>query len=164
MAWRPVLPMDERVKFALEVERGERSVAEICRIYGVSRKTGYKWIVRYRAGGIEGLRERSRRPLRSPRKTEDEWERRVVYERLKHPRWGPRKLRSLLMRGGNGEGVPRGKHDRGAIKASGVCESAAAAWALAPADAGAVDGGRISQSYVGSRLQGVVPHKGWEAV
>lgn len=116
MAWKTVLPMDERVKFALEVERGERAVAEICRIYGVSRKTGYKWIVRYRAGGIEGLRERSRRPLRSPRKTGDEWERRVVYERLKHPRWGPRKLRALLMRGGKGEGVPAASTIGGILK------------------------------------------------
>ena len=66
MAWTEVLPMDERVRFVLEVERDELPVAEICRLYGISRKTGYKWIGRYHAEGLEGLRERSRRPLQCP--------------------------------------------------------------------------------------------------
>lgn len=116
MTWKMVLPMDERVKFVLEVERGERSVAEICRSQGISRKTGYKWIIRYDAGGLEGLRERSRRPLRSPGKTGEEWERRVIDERLKHPRWGPRKLRAVLIRGGKGEGVPAASTIGGILK------------------------------------------------
>ena len=44
MAWKKVLPMEERARFVLEVEKAEMSVAELCRRYGVSRKTGYKWI------------------------------------------------------------------------------------------------------------------------
>ena len=57
MAWREVLPMDERARFVLEVAKAEMSVAERCRRYGVSRKSGYKWIRRYNAEGLEGIRE-----------------------------------------------------------------------------------------------------------
>ena len=96
MAWREVLPMDERVRFVLEVERGELSVAEICRLHGISRKTGYKWIARYHTEGLEGMRERSRRPLHCPHETSQEWQDRIIRVRLKHPRWGPKKIRVIL--------------------------------------------------------------------
>ena len=52
--------MEERFKFMQEYEQGEESLAELCRRYEVSRKTGYKWVERYRAEGLEGLRDRSR--------------------------------------------------------------------------------------------------------
>jgi len=58
MAWKKVLPMDERARFVLEVDKAELSVAELCRRYGVRRKTGYKWIRRYRAQRLEGIRQR----------------------------------------------------------------------------------------------------------
>ncbi len=96
MAWREVLPMDERARFVLEVAKAEMSVAELCRRYGVSRKTGYKWIRRYKAEGLEGIRERSSRPHSCPHKISLEWEGRVLLERGKHPRWGPKKIRELL--------------------------------------------------------------------
>ena len=44
MAWKKVLPMDERARFVLDAEKAEMSVAELCRRYDVSKKTGYKWI------------------------------------------------------------------------------------------------------------------------
>lgn len=106
MAWREVLPMDERVRFVLEVERGDLPVAEICRLYGISRKTGYKWIGRYLAEGLEGLRERSRRPLHCPHETSEAWQHRIIQARLKHPRWGPKKLRVLLEEQGGSEPIP----------------------------------------------------------
>ena len=106
MAWTEVLPMDERVRFVLEVERDELPVAEICRLYGISRKTGYKWIGRYLAEGLEGLRERSRRPLQCPHETSQEWQDRIFRERLKHPSWGPKKIRVLLEEQGGREPIP----------------------------------------------------------
>lgn len=54
MAWKKVLPMDERARFVLEAGEGDMNIAELCRRYGVSRKTGYKWIRRYRAEGLGG--------------------------------------------------------------------------------------------------------------
>jgi transposase InsO family protein len=106
MAWRKVLPMDERARFVLEVDKAEMSVAELCRRYGVSRKTGYKWINRYRAEGLDGIRGRSSRPHSCARKTNEEWEIRIITERVKHCSWGPKKIRELLLRSGLEEKVP----------------------------------------------------------
>ena len=60
MPWRETCPMDERMRFVLACEAGEESFSELCRGYGVSRKTGYKWLDRYRALGPVGLVDRSR--------------------------------------------------------------------------------------------------------
>lgn len=106
MAWRKVLPMDERARFVLEVDKAEMSVAELCRRYGVSRKTGYKWIRRYMTGGLDGIRERSSRPHSCPHKTKQEWEIRIITERVKHCSWGPKKIRELLRRKDLGGRVP----------------------------------------------------------
>ena len=107
MAWKKVLPMDERARFVLEVDKAELSVAELCRRYGVSRKTGYKWIRRYRAQGLEGIRQRSSRPNRCPHKTSSEWEERIILERVKHSSWGPKNIRELLKRKGLDGRVPQ---------------------------------------------------------
>jgi putative transposase len=66
MPWRDLRPMDEKILFIGEHLRGLYSHSELCERYGISRKTGYKWICRYQAQQLEGLQERSRRPLHSP--------------------------------------------------------------------------------------------------
>lgn len=106
MAWKEVLPMEQRAMFVLDVERAEMCVAELCRRYGVSRKTGYKWIRRYREEGLDGIRERSSRPHTCPHKTTTEWEERMIMERLKYSTWGPKKIRELLERKGLDGKVP----------------------------------------------------------
>ncbi|MDA2921302.1 IS481 family transposase [Desulfobacterota bacterium AH_259_B03_O07] len=92
--------MEERARFVLDVEVAEMSVAELCRRYGVSRKTGHKWIRRYRAEGFDGIRERRSRPHTCPHKTSPEWEERMITERLNHSSWGPKKIRDVLERKG----------------------------------------------------------------
>ncbi|WP_348945178.1 integrase core domain-containing protein [Chitinibacter sp. FCG-7] len=62
MPWQEVKPMDEKVKFIADYLRGDLAFKALCGLYGISRKTGYKWVQRYRAQGIDGLQERSRRP------------------------------------------------------------------------------------------------------
>jgi transposase InsO family protein len=74
----------------------EETVAELSRRFGISRKTGYKWIRRYLAG-ME-LTDRSRRPHRSPNAVARDMEDVIVASRKAHPRWGPRKLRDALVR------------------------------------------------------------------
>ena len=106
MAWKKVLPMEERARFVLEVNKAEMPIAELCRRYEVSRKTGYKWIRRYRAEGLDGIREKNSRPHTCPHKTSPEWEERIIFERLKHNTWGPKKIRELLQRRGWGGKVP----------------------------------------------------------
>ena len=106
MAWKMVLPMEERIRFVLAVEQRDYFIAELCRQYGISRKTGYKWIRRYRAEGVDGMRERSRSPLSCPHKTSQQWVDRIVQHKLKHPRWGPKKIRIILQEQGWPEPIP----------------------------------------------------------
>ncbi len=58
--------MEERMEFVLTSESGGWSITDLCELFGVSRKTGYKWLRRYEDLGMEGLRELSRAPLSSP--------------------------------------------------------------------------------------------------
>lgn len=72
------------------------SFAEACRRYGISRKTGYKWLQRFRNAGTEGLEERSRCPLHSPCRTSEDIEKMILTAREEHPAWGGRKLKRWL--------------------------------------------------------------------
>src|SRR5207249_8166870 len=72
MPWRAASPMDQRTQFIADFLRDALSLTELCALYGVARKTGYKWIDRYLRHGPAGLEERSRRPRRSPNQTSDE--------------------------------------------------------------------------------------------
>lgn len=96
MAWREVLPMDERHRFVLEAEQGVCTFSELCDEYAISRKTGYKWFNRYLDEGLEGLEERSRVPKSCPHRTQEYVERVVEAERKRHPSWGPKKLADTL--------------------------------------------------------------------
>ena len=66
MPWQEVCPMDEKVRFIAAVLAEEQSMAELCESFGVSRKTGYKWLARYAERGPEGLYDLSRAPHRVP--------------------------------------------------------------------------------------------------
>jgi transposase InsO family protein len=88
--------MEQRTRFALDYKDGLFSIAELCERYGVSRKTGYKWIRRYNHGGLDGLEELSRRPDSCPHQTPEPIERLIVQCRKKHPFWGPEKLLDYL--------------------------------------------------------------------
>lgn len=96
MPWKELRVIDERVRFAGAVISGLYTMTELCEVYGISRKAGYKWADRYRLEGVDGLKDRSRAPRRCPHRTEERCEQALVAERQKHPRWGPRKLLRLL--------------------------------------------------------------------
>ena len=96
MAWREVEPMDERTRFVLKATREETTVAALCREFGISRKTGYKWVARYQARGLDGLHELSRRPRASPTRIPAAVEVLVLRERHRHRTWGPKKLQAVL--------------------------------------------------------------------
>ena len=64
MPWRETCRMDEKLGFVLAWHRGEGPMTALCAAYGISRKTGYKWLGRYREEGLSGLAERSRAPRR----------------------------------------------------------------------------------------------------
>ena len=60
MPWNERSILSERLSFISDFDRKEASIAELCRRYGISRKTGYKWIERYESEGPRGLEDRSR--------------------------------------------------------------------------------------------------------
>jgi transposase InsO family protein len=105
MPWKRTDALSERVQFITEWERrfqaqrGRVDVAELCRLYGVSRQTGYVWIRRYRSAGhdIRALEDQSRRPHSNPRAVPLEVEDVIVAARKAHPKWGPVLLRTLLV-------------------------------------------------------------------
>jgi len=72
MPWRAASPMDQRTQFIADYLRDTLSLTELCELYDVSGKTGYKWIDRYLRHGPAGLEELPRRPRRSPNQTSDE--------------------------------------------------------------------------------------------
>jgi hypothetical protein len=88
--------MDQRTQFIADHLRDVMSITELCALYGVSRKTGYKWIDRYLRHGPAGLEEGSRRPRRSPNQTPEEIVSALLDARRRHPRWGGKKLLALL--------------------------------------------------------------------
>ena len=99
MPWREATPMSERSEF-LSFRRRGLTMSALCHRYGVSRKTGYKWLRRVREWGRDGLVDRSRRPGRSPARTPPEVEAMICDLRSEHPAWGGRKLHHVLRREG----------------------------------------------------------------
>jgi putative transposase len=98
MGWMETCAVDERMRFVMAVEQRDETFALVCRQFGVSRKTGYKWLARYREGGVEGLRERSRAPLHRPQAMGQATAERCLSVRREHPTWGPAKVRGMLER------------------------------------------------------------------
>src|SRR5687767_9279011 len=96
MPWREASAMDQRTQFIADHLRGVLTTTELCALYGISRKTAYKWIDRYVRHGPAGLEEGSRRPRRSPNQTSDEIVSALLDARRRHPRWGGKKLLRLL--------------------------------------------------------------------
>jgi transposase len=94
--WKESRIMDQRLQFLSSYQKEETSVAELCRAYGISRPTAYRWINRYNATGPEGLVDRSRRPHSCSHATPEPIENAILALRAKHPSWGARKLKARL--------------------------------------------------------------------
>jgi putative transposase len=105
MPWRVTSPMYQRQRFVLDAEHTPAAFAELCRRYGISRKTGYKWLDRYARFGPDSLADRSHRPQQCPHATAPA----VIHEILqlrKAWRWGARKLHELLLEAHPAADVP----------------------------------------------------------
>jgi transposase InsO family protein len=88
--------MDERVQFISDYHRQLFTITELCERFGVSRKTGYKWIARYNAAGAVGLAPQSSRPQRSPQATSAPMVQAIVALRKRYPTWGGKKILAVL--------------------------------------------------------------------
>jgi len=89
--------MEEKQRFVNLMESGHFTVSELCEEYGVSRKTGHKWLARYAEAGRAGLEDRSRAPKTVNGRTDAEIERCIVNLRRAHMTWGPKKIQRVLM-------------------------------------------------------------------
>ena len=89
--------MDERLRFVARLLDGEK-MAVLCREFDISRKTGYKIFSRYKACGMEGLTDRSRRPYRHANRLPFQVEKLIVQLKQEHPSWGAPKIREKLRR------------------------------------------------------------------
>ena len=98
MAWQETRVMDERLKFVSDWLSQDWTVAELCRRYAVSRKTGYKFLARYRAEGFDGLKDRSRAPHSHPQAVAADRQTAILELRASRPTWGPKKLKAWLER------------------------------------------------------------------
>ena len=97
MPWKECSVMDERLRFVGRLLDGE-AMSDVCREFGISRKTGYKIFGRYREHGLEALTDRSRRPVRYANQLPPQIEGFIVTLKREKPHWGARKIRELLVR------------------------------------------------------------------
>src|SRR6266699_5288909 len=94
MPWKECSVMDERLRFVAQLLDGE-AMSEVCRAFGISRKTGYKICERYKEHGLEALTDRSRRPVRYANQLPPQIESLIVAAKRDKPHWGARKIREL---------------------------------------------------------------------
>ena len=98
MTWNRTDEVTERMKFVASVLKGDATMVEVCARFGISRKTGYKFLNRYQEFGPEGLRGRGSAPLTHPNQTPASVEAAILKVRKVHPTWGSRKILTTLVR------------------------------------------------------------------
>ena len=102
MPWEESSVMEERLRFVARLLDGE-GMSDVCREFGISRKTGYKIFNRYKDQGLDALCDRSRRPVRYANQLPDQVESLIIRLKRDKPHWGARKIRELLIRRLSGE-------------------------------------------------------------
>lgn len=98
MPWRAILPMDEKIRFIETFQAGVFNFAELCAFFDITRKTGYKWVERWRAEGLAGLEDRSHAPRSCPHRMGEDVAAALVAMRRRHPSWGPAKVLRVVQR------------------------------------------------------------------
>ena len=93
MPWKDKTVEELRKEFAEAAEQSENFSA-LCREFGITRATGYKWLNRYR--DEEPMSNRSRRPNNTPNKTPETIEQKIIEMRMEHPGWGAKKIKNVL--------------------------------------------------------------------
>ena len=119
MSWETRTVMEQREQFIRVATEGNDTISALCQYYGISRKTGYKWLSR----AAEGLPlcDQSRRPHQQPSKTAEDVEALIVQTRLSHPAWGGKTIRAALEAAGV-EGLPSDKTCCNIIKRNGLID------------------------------------------
>jgi transposase InsO family protein len=111
--------VEQRLAFVLEWLKHESGMAELCRAFEISRRTGYQCVAQYRAEGLDGLKPHSRAPRHHPNAIAEEVCAAVLRAKAAHPSWGPKKLKPLLDEPGSIQQQWPVASTRGAILARG---------------------------------------------
>lgn len=98
MAWGEIKVDNQRELFVKACLAGDLTIADLCRLYEISRDTGYKWLNRFKKEGLGGLKDKSRAPLIQACATDPNLVQQVIDVRIKYPTWGPKKVRAFLER------------------------------------------------------------------
>src|SRR6201989_370193 len=98
MPWKESRIVDQRLQFLSSYQKKEMSLSDLCREFGVSRPTGYRWINRYKEAGPGGLLNLSSKPHGCCHATSAGPGEATATLRSKHPSWGARKLKARLKR------------------------------------------------------------------
>jgi transposase InsO family protein len=104
--WNERNALDERKSFIEKWHKRRDSFAELCRQFGVARKTGYKWVERFKQGGWPELEDGNRAPRNSPQALAEAQAEEIIESRQQHPNWGARKIREYLKRDKPGQPWP----------------------------------------------------------
>jgi transposase InsO family protein len=103
MPWKVNDLMASRTEFVMLAQQEGANIRQLCSNFGISRKTGYKWLRRFEGDGQAGLADQSRRPKHSPDLTSADVEAKILRVRQEHPAWGGRKIRAFLLNQGHRE-------------------------------------------------------------
>jgi putative transposase len=98
MSWSETTAMEEKIKFLQDWRAGRHTVSDLCALYGISRKTGYKWAQRFVLEGPDGLLDKSHATHSASNRTPAEVEAALLQVRQRHPSWGAKKLVAFLQR------------------------------------------------------------------
>ncbi|MGH2606382.1 MAG: integrase core domain-containing protein [Anaerolineales bacterium] len=98
MPWRAIVPMDEKIRFIETFHGDVFTFTELCALFGITRKTGYKWLERWKADGRPGLEDRSHAPHSCPHRMRKDVAAELLAIRRRHPSWGPAKLLRIVRR------------------------------------------------------------------
>jgi transposase InsO family protein len=106
MPWKKNSDQEQRWGFVQIAMRAKTGLSELCRRSGISRKTAYKWIARYKEGGRRGLHDQERSAKRVHNRPKKKWLERIRRYKCQHPGWGGPKIHWLLRRRFGRMGLP----------------------------------------------------------
>lgn len=147
MPWLETRAMDQRIEFVMKA-LNHPNFGELCREYGISRKTGYKWRERFVEHGLGGVGEQSRRPHGHAHQLCEDVVCELVRLKQGHPHWGPRKIRELYQRLHRGAEIPSESSFKRVLEKAGLTERRRTRVARA--------GGRLAQG-----LRAEAPNEVW---
>lgn len=98
MPWREIKVLDERQQFIAEYLKEIVSFTDLCHQYGISRKTGYKWVNRFKSLGLAGLLDLSKEPRKQDRRITQDIIDLIIMIKSERPKWGPKKIHPYLIK------------------------------------------------------------------